>query len=253
MHHHASRSSRHPSAERAIINLMQEWRPQPPRNSPELRRDFAIRAQKPHRGRPPLRYRPDAPDRPIAAFSGRARSPHARGLRSRRNDSRPGPAAPPMNFIAAVQTLVDGVVELVIVGGWPAILHGSSRLTNGLDLCFSRKAGNLRSLARAWRRSIPGYGTCHGICPSHGTMPRCATEPFSRSPRTSAHRPAGRNPRVRHCDEVKASSILVPAFDRDCQDTRSAGPDPGQARCGPPKDLLILPELESVLEAQGPE
>ncbi|MGO9256614.1 MAG: hypothetical protein ACLQU1_09975 [Bryobacteraceae bacterium] len=54
-----------------------------------------------------------------------------------------------MNFIAAVQTLVDGVVELVIVGGWPAILHGSSRLTNDLDLCFSREAGNLRSLARA--------------------------------------------------------------------------------------------------------
>jgi hypothetical protein len=32
-----------------------------------------------------------------------------------------------MNFVTAVQTLVDAGVDFVIIGGWSAILHGSSQ------------------------------------------------------------------------------------------------------------------------------
>jgi hypothetical protein len=41
-----------------------------------------------------------------------------------------------MNFVTAVQTLVDAGVDFVIIGGWSAILHGSSHTTNDLDLVF---------------------------------------------------------------------------------------------------------------------
>jgi hypothetical protein len=30
-----------------------------------------------------------------------------------------------MNFVTAVQTLIDAEVDIVIIGGWSAILHGS--------------------------------------------------------------------------------------------------------------------------------
>jgi len=54
-----------------------------------------------------------------------------------------------MNFIAAVQALVDEGVDFVIIGGWSAILHGSSSVTNDLDICYSRSPDNLIRLAAA--------------------------------------------------------------------------------------------------------
>src|SRR5258706_12451212 len=54
-----------------------------------------------------------------------------------------------MNADVVVQALCDAGVEFVIIGGWSAILHGSAFMTNDLDVCFSRKAENLRCIVRA--------------------------------------------------------------------------------------------------------
>jgi hypothetical protein len=54
-----------------------------------------------------------------------------------------------MNFRGLVQALVDADAEFVIVGGWSAILHGSSYTTQDLDLCFSRSGGNIQKIVRA--------------------------------------------------------------------------------------------------------
>src|SRR5260370_40671260 len=53
------------------------------------------------------------------------------------------------NVIRAVQVLADAHVEFVIIGGWSAILHGASHVTNDLDFCFARNPENLRRLASA--------------------------------------------------------------------------------------------------------
>ena len=37
-----------------------------------------------------------------------------------------------MNYIRAVQALVDGEVDFVIIGGWSAVIHGSAYQTNDL-------------------------------------------------------------------------------------------------------------------------
>ena len=50
-----------------------------------------------------------------------------------------------MNFIKAVQALTDSGVEFVIIGGWSAVLHGSSYVTNDLDICYSSE--NIKRLA----------------------------------------------------------------------------------------------------------
>jgi hypothetical protein len=52
-----------------------------------------------------------------------------------------------VKFIAMVQALVDSGVDFVIIGGWSAILHGSSYVTNDLDVCYSRRLENLKRLA----------------------------------------------------------------------------------------------------------
>ncbi|MBV8842970.1 MAG: hypothetical protein JO307_09175 [Bryobacterales bacterium] len=54
-----------------------------------------------------------------------------------------------MNFITAIQALVDAGVDFVIIGGWSAVLNGSSYITNDLDICYSRSRENLKRLANA--------------------------------------------------------------------------------------------------------
>ena len=43
--------------------------------------------------------------------------------------------------------LVDAGVRFIVVGGLAAQAHGSTSLTNDLDICFARDADNLRALA----------------------------------------------------------------------------------------------------------
>jgi hypothetical protein len=54
-----------------------------------------------------------------------------------------------MSLSKAVQVFVDAQVEFAIIGGWAAILHGSSYLTNDLHLCYSRASENLRRIVAA--------------------------------------------------------------------------------------------------------
>ena len=53
-----------------------------------------------------------------------------------------------MNVIA-VRALVDEGVDFVIIGGWSAILHGSSSVTNDLDICYSGSPDNLKRVVAA--------------------------------------------------------------------------------------------------------
>jgi hypothetical protein len=54
-----------------------------------------------------------------------------------------------MNIHSLVHALTDGGVEFVIIGGWSAILHGSSRSTLDLDCCFSQRRTNIENLVRS--------------------------------------------------------------------------------------------------------
>ena len=40
-------------------------------------------------------------------------------------------------------------VDFVVIGGIAAVLHGSARVTQDLDVCFGTSPGNLRALGRA--------------------------------------------------------------------------------------------------------
>ena len=50
---------------------------------------------------------------------------------------------------APLRLLGEYGVDCVIVGGVAAAIHGSSLLTNDLDVCYSRDPANLRRLAQA--------------------------------------------------------------------------------------------------------
>lgn len=91
-----------------------------------------------------------------------------------------------MNFVQAVQVLTDAGVEFAIIGGWPAIMHGSAHLTNDLDLCYSRTSANLERLARALAPYHPRPAGFPPNCLLCGIWGRCAAERFSLWIRISA-------------------------------------------------------------------
>ena len=159
-----------------------------------------------------------------------------------------------MNFIAAVQALVDGGVDFVIIGGWSAILHGSSYLTNDLDICYSRQPDNLRRLASALAAFHPRLRdlpmdlpfVCDEATLRNATLLTLSTDVgaiFLRADVTG----------LGSFDEAKANSVLVRAFDREIWTLDLPGLIRAKRAAGRPKDLQVLSELEGLLEAQEPE
>lgn len=54
-----------------------------------------------------------------------------------------------------LETLRNGGVEFVLIGGWAAILHGSARTTLDLDVVYRRNKENIARLSAALRPISP--------------------------------------------------------------------------------------------------
>ena len=155
-----------------------------------------------------------------------------------------------MNFVKAVQSLVDEGVEFVIIGGWSAILHGSSYVTNDLDICYSRGTDNLSRLAKALlpfrprlRDLPPGLPfVWDPVTLRNGSVFTLATDLGSIDLLAEV---SG----VGDYNEVLASSVEVDAFDRPVRTLDLPGLIRAKRAAGREKDLRILPELESLLDA----
>jgi hypothetical protein len=159
-----------------------------------------------------------------------------------------------MNFILAVQTLVDAGVDFVIIGGWSAILHGSSYLTKDLDLCYSRHPDNLKRLAGALAVFHPRLRDVPKDLPfvwDEGTLRNGSI--FTLSTDVGAIDLLAEVAGLGGFKEVKASSVLLQAFDRIVWTLDLPSLIRAKRAAGRAKDLAILPELEGLLEAEEPE
>jgi hypothetical protein len=159
-----------------------------------------------------------------------------------------------MNFATAVQALADQHVDFVIIGGWSAILNGSAYVTNDLDICYSRSTENLKRLATAlapfhprlrdlpanlpfvWDEATLRNGTIFTLTTDLGKIDLMA-EVIG----------------LGDFDAVKRGSALTRAFERDVYTLDLPGLIRSKRAAGRVKDLLVLPELESLLEAREPE
>ena len=68
------------------------------------------------------------------------------------------------DFAKLFAALSDGNVDFIVVGGVAATIHGSSRLTQDVDVCYARTDANLNRIAtalaplRPYLRGVPdGY------------------------------------------------------------------------------------------------
>jgi hypothetical protein len=168
-------------------------------------------------------------------------------LQAGRRTARPGDA---VKFDIAVQRLVDAQVEFVLIGGWAAILNGSSRTTRDLDICFARTAENRRRLAAAlgpynprprdfaaelpfvWDAATLDHGTVFTLTTTLGSIDILAEVSGLGS-----------------FDQVRKVSKLVEAFGRQVWTLDLNGLILAKRAAGRPKDLEALLELESIRDA----
>jgi hypothetical protein len=155
-----------------------------------------------------------------------------------------------MNFIAAVQALVDEGADFVIIGGWSAILHGSSSVTNDLDICYSRSPDNLKRVVAALTSFHPRLRDLPQNLPfvwDQATLRNAAILTLSTD--LGAIDLLAEVTGLGGFGEVKANSVLVQAFDREVWTLDLPALIRAKRAAGRAKDLQVLPELEGLLEA----
>jgi hypothetical protein len=159
-----------------------------------------------------------------------------------------------VNFIAAVQALVDEGVDFVIIGGWSAILHGSSSVTNDLDICYSRSPDNLKRVVAALTSFHPRLRDLPLNLPfvwDQATLRNAAILTLSTD--LGAIDLLAEVNGLGGFEAVKANSIFVQAFDREVRTLDLPALIRAKRAAGRAKDLQVLPELEGLLEAAEPE
>ncbi len=154
-----------------------------------------------------------------------------------------------MPFERAIQALCDAQVDFVVIGGLAAVFHGSARTTYDLDICYSRSAANLKRLAGAlapfrprprgfpahlpflWDESTLRNGTIFTLQTDIGEIDLLAEVTG-----------------LGGFAEVARHSLTVEAFARRVVVVDLPALIRAKRAAGREKDLLALPELESLLE-----
>jgi hypothetical protein len=156
-----------------------------------------------------------------------------------------------MEFERALQVLCDAGVEFVVIGGLCGVLHGASRITYDLDICYARSPLNISRLAHALAPFHPRLRDLPDNLPfiwdertlKNGNLFTLNTD---LGPIDLAAEVAG----VGTYERAKECATSVEAFERKIAilDLRSL--IQAKRAAGRQKDIEALVELESLLEAE---
>jgi hypothetical protein len=158
-----------------------------------------------------------------------------------------------VQFQKAVQALCDAGVDFVVIGGLAATLHGGAQVTYDLDICYSRASANLRRLIEALAPFHPRPRGFPGGLPfvwDEGTL-RNGTV-FTLQTDIGEINLLAEVTGLGAFDDVKQPSISVEAFERQIATLDLPGLIRAKRATGREKDLAVLAELESLLEAGEP-
>ena len=150
---------------------------------------------------------------------------------------------------APLRLLGESSVNCVIVGGVAAAIHGSSILTNDLDVCYGRDPANLERLAQALKSVHARLRNAPEGLPfilDAETLKRGLNFTFTTD--IGDLDLLGEVRGVGHYEEVLTDSLTVELFGY-----RFAVIDIGKLiiakrAAGRPKDLIVLPGLEAIQE-----
>ena len=163
---------------------------------------------------------------------------------------------PPLSNIieAPLRLLGEYKVNCVIVGGVAAAIHGSLLLTNDLDVCYARDPANLKQLAAALQTVHAKLRNAPEGLPfilDAETLRRGLNFTFATD--IGDLDLLGDVPGVGQYEVVAADSVRVELFGYPFAVIDIGKLIAAKRAAGRPKDLIALPELEAIQEAQAME
>jgi len=159
-----------------------------------------------------------------------------------------------MSYEGLIQKLIDSGVEFIIIGGWSAILHGSSYMTLDLDLCYSRNSANLKRLAAVL---APYHPRLRDLPPDLPFVWDDVTlrngSVFTLTTDIGEIDLLAEVGGVGDYSQAMTKSVRKRSWGRDVWTLDLPALIESKRAAGRAKDLWIIPELEALLEAQEPE
>jgi hypothetical protein len=153
---------------------------------------------------------------------------------------------------APLRLLGEYEVDCVIVGGVAAAIHGSLLLTNDLDVCYSRDPANLTRLAQALQSVHARLRNAPEGIPfilDHETLKRGLNFTFTTD--IGDLDLLGEVRGLGPYESVLAGSLTVELFGYHFSVIDIGKLITAKRSAGRQKDLLALPELEAIQEAQA--
>lgn len=145
--------------------------------------------------------------------------------------------------------LHDGGVEFIIVGGVAARAHGSSRLTDDLDICYARSPANLARLVRALAPHSPYLRGAPPGLPFDWSVPTLgAGLNFTLTTTVGAIDLLGEITGGGTYDDLLSYSLSITIFGHDVQLLDLPWLIRVKRAAGRPKDLEVIAELSALKE-----
>lgn len=153
---------------------------------------------------------------------------------------------------APLRLLAEYRVNCVIVGGIAAAIHGSSLLTNDVDVCYARDSSNLKQLAEALQSVNARLRNAPEGLPfilDEETLKRGLNFTFATD--IGDLDLLGEIRGVGVYEDVLEGSLTVELFGYDFAVIDIGKLIVAKRAAGRPKDLIALPELEAIQEVQA--
>ena len=158
------------------------------------------------------------------------------------------------DFETLLRSLSDARVDFVIVGGLAAVAHGSARLTQDVDIVYSRTPENVRRLVTALASHSPYLrGAPRGL-PFHwdeATLHRGLN--FTLTTAVGDIDLLGEITGGGNYEAILPHTVVLDLFGRTCRCLDVPTLILVKRAAGRPRDLEVIAELQALLEERGSE
>ena len=158
------------------------------------------------------------------------------------------------DFETLLRSLSDGRVDFVIVGGLAAVAHGSARLTQDVDIVYSRTPENIRRLVAALASHSPYLrGAPRGL-PfrwEEATLHRGLN--FTLTTAVGDIDLLGEITGGGNYEAILPHTVALDLFGRRCRCLDLPTLIIVKRAAGRPRDLEVIAELQALLEERGSE
>jgi len=158
------------------------------------------------------------------------------------------------DFERLITALADAHVDFIVVGGLAATAHGSARLTQDVDIVYSRTRDNLDRLATALEPYDPYLRDAPAGLPfewSPATLDRGLN--FTLTTTVGDIDLLGEITGGGGYDDLESNTVRMELFDRPCRCLDLPTLIRVKRAAGRPRDLEVIAELEALLEERDRE